>query len=264
VIRRRVALVTSTAALIACFGGPTGPELVGTGKRVLFIGNSHTYVNDVPGLVQALAAAAGPEPIAVASIAPANLALIDHAQRESTRRNINEGTWAVVVLQQGWTPAGACRDTLRLATQILAAEATKVSAKVGLYQVWTPTNRPNHLPGTIRSYELAADDVNGLLFPAAAAFRAALERDASLQLYADGLHASLNGSYLVALVMYATIFERTPVGLPATFTTLSGATVSVPASVAAILQEAAADVTVRGLGRSNGEDGPTISHPGSC
>ena len=33
----------------------TGPRLIGEGTRILFIGNSHTYVNDVPGILQALA-----------------------------------------------------------------------------------------------------------------------------------------------------------------------------------------------------------------
>jgi hypothetical protein len=247
----------------ACLGGLTAPTISGTGKRILFIGNSHTYVNDVPGLVQAMAAAAGPEPIAVASDAPSNYALIDHANGDALKE-ISGGEWKVVVLQQGWTPAGACRDTLRLATKMLAAEAAKIGARVGMYQVWTPINRPNHLPGTIRSYELAAEDVNGLLFPAAAAFRVALERDPTLQLYADGLHASPRGSYLVALVMYATLFERSPIGLPATLTTLSGGTLSISPADAATLQEAAADVTVRGLGRSDGQDGPVIANPGSC
>ena len=78
------------------------------------------------------------------------------------------------------------------------------------------------------------------------------------------MHASREGAYLVALVMYATIFERTPVGLPTEFTTLSGIRVQIPAATAATLQEAAADVTVRGLGRSAGEDGPVIANPGQC
>jgi hypothetical protein len=254
--------VGMTVALMACLG-PTGPEVSGNGRRILFIGNSHTYVHDVPGLLQALAAAAGPEPLAVATDAPANYALIDHAYG-SAPGEIARGNWSLVILQQGWTPAGPCRDTLRLATRILDAEARRAGAQVGVYQVWTPTNRPAHLPGTIRSYELAADDVSAMLFPAAAAFRIALERDPALPLYLDGMHASREGAYLVALVMYATIFERTPVGLPATLMTLSGAQVQIPPAMAATLQEAAADVTVRGLGRSNGVDGPVIANPGRC
>ena len=248
--------------IVGCLGS-TDPKVSGVGRKVLFIGNSHTYMNDVPGMLQALAAAAGPESLAVARDAPPNFALIDHVH-DRAPAYIATGGWSLVVLQQGWTPAGACRDTLRLATQLLAADAAKVSAKVALYQVWTPIDRPAHLPGTIRSYELAADDVHGMLFPAAAAFRIALKRDPTLPLYLDGLHASYEGSYLVALVMYATIFDRTPVGLPTSFRTRSGIPVNIAPAMAATLQEAAADVTIRGMGRSNGEDGPVIANPGQC
>jgi hypothetical protein len=251
--------------LILGCGGATGPKLAGSGRRLLFIGNSHTYTNDVPGMLQALAAAAGPESLAVASNAPPNFALIDHVNGAAPR-DIASAPWSMVILQQGWTPAGACRDTLRLAAGLLAGDAKKVNAQVAVYQVWTPVDRPSHMPGTIRSYELAADDVHGLLFPAAAAFQTALRRNPALPLYLDGMHAhaSREGSYLVALVMYATIFERTPIGLPTAFTTRAGDRIQIAPATATTLQEAAADVTVRGLGRSNGEDGPVIANPGRC
>jgi hypothetical protein len=259
---RILALLLATSVL-ACLGNATGPQVQGAGRRVLFIGNSHTYTNDVPGLVQALAAARA-ESIAVASTASPNLALIDHWNGGSARSDIARGGWEIIVLQQGWTPAGACRDTLRLAAKQFAGAATAVGARIAMYQVWAPTNRPVHMPGTIRSYELAAEDAAGLLFPAAAAFRIALQRDPSLQLYSDGTHASATGSYLTALVMYATIFKRSPVGLPLTLRTLSGYSLTVSPAVGSVLQETAADVTVRGLGGSNGEDGPAILNPGTC
>lgn len=259
---RSLTTLAMTTVLLGCLS-PAGPRVAGSGRKVLFVGNSHTYMNDVPGMLQALAAAAGPEPLAVASNAPPNFALIDHVNG-SARNDIASAPWSLVILQQGWTPAGACRDTLRLAVGLLAADAKRVNAQVAVYQVWTPVDRPSHMAGTIRSYELAADDVHALLFPAAAAFQNALRRNPAVPLYSDGVHASREGSYLVALVMYATIFERTPVGLPTAFTTLAGAHVQISPATAALLQEAAADVTVRGPGRSAGEDGPVIANPGQC
>ena len=76
-----------------------------------------------------------------------------------------------------------------------------------------------------------------------------MEKDPGVQLYSDGLHASVAGSYLAALVMYARIFERTPVGLPATVRTHDGVTVRVDPSLALTLQEAAASVTVGAAAR---------------
>jgi hypothetical protein len=42
--------------------------------------------------------------------------------------------------------------------------------------------------------------------------------------------------------MYARLFDRTPVGLPSTLRTRSGITITIPAALAATLQEIAAEV----------------------
>jgi hypothetical protein len=60
-----------------------------------------------------------------------------------------------------------------------------------------------------------------------------------MQLYSDGLHANLTGSYLAALVIYSRIFARTPVGLPGSFKLRNGGSVSMPETLAKFLQESA-------------------------
>jgi hypothetical protein len=233
------------ASLIACSSAPSAaPQVVGEGIRIFFVGNSLTYVNDVPGMLQALADSAGDDRFAIASLALPNYALIDHWTDGSAPREIANGGWAWVVLQQGWTPPGVYRDTLRLATRNFAAEIAKVGAKTALYQTWPPADRPGEFAGSIESYELAAADVGGVLFPVARAWLAVWERDPSIVLYSDGLHASVAGSYLAALVMYARILGRTPVGLPSAIRTRSGVTMRLDPAVARILQDAAASVTV--------------------
>ena len=237
------------ALLSACLSGsPAGPQPLSDGTRVLFIGNSLTYVNDVPGILQALADSAGGERLAVASRALPNYALIDHWTEGVAQRDIASGGWAWVVMQQGWTPAGIYRDTLRLATRNFGGEIAKIGATPALYQTWPPSNQQNQFAASIESYELAAADVGGVVFPVARAWLATWQRDPSVELYSDGLHASIAGSYLAALVMYARIFERTPVGLPATVRTRAGATIRIPAALARTLQEAAAEVTMTGPG----------------
>jgi hypothetical protein len=217
---------------------------VGDGTRILFIGNSLTYVNDVPGILQALADSSGVGPLAVASQTLPNYALIDHWTDGVAQREIARGGWAWVVMQQGWTPAGVYRDTLRLATRNFGREIAKIGAKSALYQTWPPVDRRGEFAGSIESYELAASDVGGVVFPVARAWLATWERDSTIGLYSDGLHASVAGSYLAALVMYARIFDRTPVGLPAAIRTRAGITLRVDAGLARTLQDAAASVTV--------------------
>jgi len=247
---RHRSLVFLTVFVSGCLGSsPTGTKLVGEGTRILFIGNSLTYVNDVPGILQALADSAGGERLAVASRTLANYALIDHWLDGVAPREVAKGGWAWVVMQQGWTPAGIYRDTLRLAARNFGAEIAKIGAKAAMYQTWPPSDRPGDFAGSIASYELAAADIGGVVFPVARAWLATWERDRSIQLYSDGLHASVAGSYLAALVMYARIFDRTPVGLPATVRTRGGAVVRVEPVLARTLQEAAASVTIAPNGR---------------
>ena len=96
------------------------------------------------------------------------------------------------------------------------------------------------------SYTLAATDVNGMLFPVGEAWRAAWRRDPSLALYAaDGLHPSVHGSYIGALVITSMLLDKSPVGMPARLTLRSGATLAIPTTDAAVLQEAAAEAIAK-------------------
>ena len=238
-------LLLLTAVMNGCLGSsPTGAVgVIGEGTRVLFVGNSLTYGNDVPGILQALADSASEEKLAVASRTLPNYALIDHWLDGVAPREIAKGGWAWVVMQQGWTPAGVHRDTLRLAARNLGVEITKIGAKAAMYQTWPPIDRPNQFAGSIESYELAAADIGGEVFPVARAWLATWEQDRDIQLYSDGLHASVAGSYLAAIVMYACIFDRSPVGLPATVRTRGGVVVRVDPAIARVLQDAALSVT---------------------
>jgi hypothetical protein len=93
---------------IAC-GNSSGPQLTG-GIRVLFIGNSLTYVNDLPGTLSAMALEVG-DTIQVRSVAEPNYALIDHYQGGSNALSvIASSRWDFVVLQQGPSTTPINRD----------------------------------------------------------------------------------------------------------------------------------------------------------
>jgi len=235
-------------AVVACLSsGVAGPTLSGTGTPVLFIGNSLTYVNDVPGIVQAFADSAGGPSIAVETVAFPNYALIDHwnegVAAGHARGELAKGGWKFVVLQQGPSSVDLNRDTLRLATKLFAEELSKIGAKPALFSAWPTIDRRQDFPRAIESYTLAASDVGGVLLPIAAAWLDAWKRDSTLALYSDGLHASIAGSYLSALVIYAVLQRRSPVGLPARLRLRSGTTLYIDPAVAALLQAAAAEAT---------------------
>lgn len=215
-VRATLLLVAVVAS--ACIGAPAGPKpgFQGEGDRILFIGNSHTYVNDVPGLVQAFADSAGARHISTASIANPGYALIDHYLESPTRA---------------------------IAARGFAALVARCNTRVVLYQVWPLRSQPQNFPVTIESFAVAARDSRALLAPVAQAWELAISRGVSTELWDfDGLHAPPAGSYLAALVLYARIFSRSPVGLPATVRTRSGTTIRLAPECARLLQQAAADV----------------------
>jgi hypothetical protein len=240
-----VAAVLCAAASLGC--GKNDPFAPPTDRvRVLFIGNSLTYGNDLPLIVEELAEAAGEKPLEAVDISQGNTALSDHWFHGLALEQIRKGGWNVVVLQQGPSALEANRDSLRMFTQRFAAEIRKVGARPALYMVWPEQRRFFDYDRAVESYTLAAQDVNGMLFPGGEAMRLVRERDETLPLLAsDGYHPSELGSYLVALTMFGIIYDRPPVGLPARLELRSGRTIAMPGTTAALLQSAAADANER-------------------
>jgi hypothetical protein len=240
------ALAAITLALLlgsACLSAPTtSPPLIGNGHPILFIGNSLTYVNDLPGIVQALADSAKGDSLAVETVGSPDFALIDHWNTGSALAEINRTHWDFVVLQQGPSSVEVNRDTLRMVTKLFAPSIVKAGGRPVLFSAWPTIDRLQDFPRAIESYQLAATDVAGLMAPVASAWLTILTNNPSVQLYnADGLHPTVAGSYLSALVIYSVITGKSPIGLPARLRLRSGATITVDPSIAAVLQQAASD-----------------------
>ncbi|HYJ80120.1 MAG TPA: hypothetical protein VEW03_10985 [Longimicrobiaceae bacterium] len=230
--------VGGCAVLASCGGGPAalGP---GGGKRVLFVGNSLTYTNDLPGMVQAMAAAAG-ETMQVVSVAVPAYSLEDHWNDGDARTEIRRGGWDVVVLQQGPSSLPESRVLLLEYVRRFGAEIRAGGAEPALYAVWPSLQRAADFDRVSESYALAAQEVDGMLFPAGEAWRAAWRREPALQLYgADDFHPAAAGTYAAALVIFGKLYGRSPVGLPAQLRLRSGAEVRLNADAAEILQRAA-------------------------
>ena len=186
---------------------------------VLFIGNSLTSVNDVPGLVRRIGDADG-QPVRTWSVTTNDFGLPEHwndgrAAREITRRHP-----AFVVLQQGPSSLPESRVVLRDYAARFARIAADAGAKPAVYMVWPSLQRSRDFDRVIESYTLAAQDIDARLLPVGAAWREAWRRDPKLALYgADGFHPSERGSWLAALVIYCGLTGRTPedVSLPRGF-----------------------------------------------
>jgi len=156
-------------AFIGCLRGNSPEPLPPGGIHVLFVGNSLTYVNDLPGMVQATGAAVG-ETIRVSSAVGADLALIDHLNGATNAvEQIKLGGWQFVVLQQGPSSLQVSRDSLILWTRMFDPIVRAAGAQTALYMVWPSIDRVALFDDVRVSYQQAAQAVSGVFMPAGAA-----------------------------------------------------------------------------------------------
>ena len=183
--------------------------------RVLFVGNSLTYTNDLPAVVRAVAAQAGDD-LVVASATGPNLALIDHLHGATDAvARIRSGRWAYIILQQGPTTVQMCRDSLIDWTRAFDTLARAAGARPALLMTWPPAGAPGLFDAARGSSQEAARAVGGVFIPAGEAWRIALAADSGIGLYGpDGFHPSVSGTWLTALVIVERLTGRDPRTLP--------------------------------------------------
>jgi len=195
--------------LLSC-GSTSPPEL--EGLSVLFIRNSHTYTNDVPGLVASLARNAGLARIRTAQVVLPNYSLEDHWIRGEALDSIARGTWDFVVLQQGPSSLPESQAHLIEWTGRFAERIRAAGARPAVYMVWPPAD--GNWDGVVASYTNAATQSNAVLLPVGHAWLAVLRDHPEIALYGpDRFHPAAGGAYLAALVIFGGLAERTTEGL---------------------------------------------------
>jgi hypothetical protein len=232
-------LLLLTLAAAGCLGAAKSlAPLPAGGVHVLFVGNSLTYEWDLPGTVAFLASMGG-DTVRVSSQTGPNLALIDHLNGGTQAvAAIKSDSWNYVILQQGPTPAGICRDSLILWTQLFDPLIRAQGAKTAVFQTW-PLNGPVWYTNIGESFRMAAAAVNGTLMPVGDAWLIALTESPALQLHGpDGLHPSRLGTFLAALVIYERVTGHDARNLPAR-AVADGQDLNQPVELVRLLQRAA-------------------------
>lgn len=208
-----VSSVLAGGCLLLSAPSPDVPRLAGT-RNILFVGNSHTYVNDLPQMVKTLAWSVGDTGLRVASITAPNFALEDHYGIGTVQETLRESSWRWVVLQQGTSALPESQINLKTWTAAFAPYIRDAGAEPVLYQIWPMNTRRFDAAAALTSYSNAAKAVDGILAPAGDAFTAALAADPPIDPYApDGLHANREGTYLAALVLLDRILGIAPESL---------------------------------------------------
>lgn len=203
--------------LLACGSGPVQPTIEPFGDAevtALFIGNSLTASNDLPGMVATLAQAAGSTFEYRALLRP-NFSLQDHWAQDA-EEVIRELGADVVILQQGPSSVGDNPLHLRTWTEAYAPVVREAGGEPALLMVWPERTRMEAFDAVHDSYAGAADAVNGIFLPAGDAWREVWALDPDVSLYGvDGFHPSRDGSLVAALTVFAILYDEDVRDLPA-------------------------------------------------
>ena len=192
--------------------------------RVLFIGNSYTYVNDLPAMFAELARSGGHR-VETGMVAVGGSTLAEHAASATTAATIRSAKWDLIVLQeQSQVPSiDELRQTqMYPAARRLADTIYRQGARPVFFLTWAHRDGwpENGLPD-YASMQSAVDDgylaiaaeEQAAVAPVGVAWSTALSQPHPALWQDDGSHPTTAGTYIAACVFYATIFRQSPRGI---------------------------------------------------
>jgi hypothetical protein len=181
--------------------------------NILFIGNSFTQRNDLPGMVSAMAAQQGVR-VQNSLISAGGASLRNHWNAGQAAKEIANGGYDYVVLQEQSTLP--LKNARRMAENVrLFAEVIKqAEAKTVLYMTWARQNAPASQQAITDAYNSIGKEVGAVVIPVGVVWQKFLARlDRPLLYDRDQSHPSLAGSYLAACVFLAALLKINPVGI---------------------------------------------------
>lgn len=218
------------------------------GVRVLFVGNSLTFFNEMPALLTHLVESdPANRPIFAVRFSPGGYTLAEAADNHRLSGLLDAAKWDYVVLQEQSGRVefeGPDRDVYMLPpARVLAGRIRSLGGRPILFETWGDRNGGG-FPGDSyaamqdridETYREVAGEIAAPLAPVGMAWAEALRRRPTIDLWlADDHHPSLLGSYLAACVFYALLYHRDP---------SSSYTAGLSPSDAVFLQQVARSVT---------------------
>jgi hypothetical protein len=188
----------------------------------LFLGNSYTYVNDLPTTFAELAVAGGHN-VETGMVANGGETLAQHAAATETLDKISSASWSFVVLQeQSEIPATSAGRTQQMypAARSLSARVEAIGAQPMFFLTWA--HRDGIAVSGLGNYEAMqlaigdgytgiADELRVPVAPVGLTWFVVRREHPEIAMWQDdGSHPSPAGTYLAACVFYAAIFRQSP------------------------------------------------------
>jgi hypothetical protein len=182
--------------------------------KVLFIGNSYTFANDMPRMFSHMMHLGNAnKSLKIHMVAFPSYTLAEHLQDPRTLQALeHDGPWDYVVLQErSFFPITRPGD-MEQACQGLDKKIRSAGARTVIMETWADQDNPGVQSVINTTCRNIARRLNATVIQAGEAWPSALGTG---QLYAsDGHHPSAAGSFLVACATYKAIVGKDPKSLP--------------------------------------------------
>lgn len=175
---------------------------------ILFIGNSLTYTNNLPALVEKRADIMDIR-IKFDMMAYPDYAIMDHWNDGEIQRRIAEKNYDYVVVQQGPSSQEHGRELLFDYGNKLNELCKSNNAQMVYFMVWPSLAHYHTFDDVIKNYRRASELHGALLCPVGEKWKEHFDATGNFDYYgSDGFHPSLKGSNVAAEVLVSTLFGR--------------------------------------------------------
>lgn len=240
---RKLLLIILVLSLLPC-------ALAAEAQRVLIIGNSYTFYNSLPEMLEALSKKTA-SPLVVHSYTAGAMSLhgfLTMPEHAKAQQLLKSGEYDWVILQdQSQTPAYKPEETL-FSIQQWSNIARKNKTKVLLFLTWAHATRQGRdmqpiqdmQERTSTTYCQAALNNKVRVAPVGEAWVSWYRKKPGTSLHSDDCsHPNPMGSYLAACVLHASITGKALKGVPGTLKAGGRTLVNIPAATARELQKTA-------------------------
>lgn len=186
--------------------------------KVLFIGNSFTARNNLPGLIAQLATARG-KSLKYSLISAGGASLRRHWNAGEALKAIQNGGYQGVVLQEQSTLPAKNAKRMHESVRLFDEAIKAAGAKTVLYMTWARLHAPESQQAISDAYTSIGRELGATVVPVGAVWQEFLQKyDHPVLHDKDRSHPTLAGSYLAACVFLAVLFDESPVGIESELT----------------------------------------------
>ncbi|NVK51755.1 MAG: SGNH/GDSL hydrolase family protein [Flavobacteriaceae bacterium] len=177
-------------------------------QRILFVGNSLTYYNDMPNILRQIGKKFDKK-IHTEMLCYPNYAIIDHLREGKVQQKIASEKYDYVIAQQGPSSQEQGRKMLINDGKKLVELCKKHSTRFGYFMVWPSKQYYFTFDKVIANHKEAAKRNNTLLFSVGSYWKQYEAQNNTVSLYSsDQFHPSVAGSFFAALTIFKGIYPK--------------------------------------------------------